>query len=151
MSEQENQPQQSSDNKRKEQDEEGGDLEKLPDELEGLPPQLRRVVQATLSMQRISSSSLVSPIQDKITEQHITRILDILEKDDERAFADTQSARKYNLITIIIFLLFFGFLTIFLVNKDVVVYQEILKIIIIFGGGFGSGFGYKGYLDRKRK
>ncbi|WP_276751644.1 hypothetical protein [Chlorogloeopsis fritschii] len=102
-------------------------------------------------MQRISSSSLISPIQDKINEQHISRILDIVEKDDDRAFADTQSARLYNLITIIIFLVFFGFLTYFLVNKDVVVYQDILKIIIIFGGGFGSGFGYKGYIDRKRK
>ncbi|MDM9384887.1 hypothetical protein QUB80_29965 [Chlorogloeopsis sp. ULAP01] len=74
---------------------------------EDLPPPLRRVVQATLSMQRVSSSSLISPIQDKINEQHISRILDIVEKDDERAFADTQSARLYTLITIIIFLVFF--------------------------------------------
>ncbi|XZO04019.1 MAG: hypothetical protein ACM65L_09970 [Microcoleus sp.] len=48
-------------------------------------------------------------------------------------------------------LVFFGFLTVFLVNKDIAVYQEILKIIIIFGGGLGSGFGLKGYLDRKNK
>lgn len=102
-------------------------------------------------MQRISSSPLVSPIQEKINEEHISRILDIVENDDERSFADAESARKYNLITIIVFLTFFGFLTIFLVNKDVAAYQEILKIIIIFGGGFGSGFGYKGYLNRKSK
>ncbi|ARV60813.1 hypothetical protein BZZ01_21285 [Nostocales cyanobacterium HT-58-2] len=149
MSEQENEFKKSSDKNPKE---EGENLEKLPAEIEELlPPQLRRVVQATLSMQRISSSPFVSPIQEKINEQHISRILDIVEKDDERAFYDTQSARKYTLITIVIFLLFFGGLTVFLVSKNVALYQDILKIIIIFGGGFGSGFGYKGYLDRKNK
>lgn len=150
MSESENKPKQNSDEISK-NEEEKGDLEKLPDELEEiLPPQLRKVVQATLSMQRVSSSSLVSPISEKINEKHITQILNIVEKDDERAFADTQSARRYFLITLIIVLLFFGGLTVFLVNKDVAVYQELLKIIIIFGGGFGSGIGFKGYLDRKK-
>ncbi|MBH8573269.1 hypothetical protein I8752_09610 [Nostocaceae cyanobacterium CENA369] len=151
MSEQENEPQQGLDEKQKRQKDEVGNVEKLSEELEELPPQLKRFVQATLSMQRISSSSLVSPIQEKINEQHISRILDIVEKDDERAFADTESARKYTIFTIIIFLVFFGSLTIFLVNKDIAVYQEILRIIIIFGGGFGSGFGYKGYLEKRRK
>ncbi|BAY81290.1 hypothetical protein NIES267_07660 [Calothrix parasitica NIES-267] len=46
-------------------------------------------------------------------EKHITKILDIVEKDDERAFADTQSARRYFLITLIIVLVFFGCLTVF--------------------------------------
>ncbi len=41
----------------------------------------------------------------------------------------------------------FVFLTVFLVNKDVAVYQDILKILIIFG----SGLGFKIYLDRKNK
>jgi hypothetical protein len=151
MPEQENEAQQIPEKKQKTPEEKESDLENINNELEELPPQLRRFVQATLSMQRISSSSLVSPIQDKINEQHITQILDIVEKDDARTFADSQSARVFNLVTILIFLAFFTFLTIFLVNKDVVVYQDILKIIVIFGGGFGSGFGYKGYLDRKRK
>ncbi|MEM6401633.1 MAG: hypothetical protein AAF757_15585 [Cyanobacteria bacterium P01_D01_bin.116] len=151
MSESENESKQSSEqiSKKKEEEE---NLEKLPDELEEiLTPQLRKVVRGTLSMQRFSSSSSVFPILEKINEQHISKILDIAEKDDERAFTDTESARKYNLITLIIVLIFFGVLTVFLVNKDVVVYQEILKIIISFGGGFGSGIGFKGYLDRKNK
>lgn len=149
MSESENESKQSSD--KISNNEEEGDLEKLSDELEQLPPQVRKVIETTLSMRGISSSSLISPISDKINEQHIDKILDIVEKDDERAFTDTQSARQYFLITLIIVLGFFGSLTVFLVNKDVAVYQELLKIIIIFGGGFGSGFGYKGYVDRKNK
>ncbi|WP_242046077.1 MULTISPECIES: hypothetical protein [Calothrix] len=101
-------------------------------------------------MSRFSATSS-SPILDKINQQHITTILESVEKDSERAFIDAQQARKYNLILILIFVTVFVFLTIFLVNKDVTVYQDILKILIIFGGGFGSGLGFKIYLDRKNK
>ncbi|MDY6802795.1 MAG: hypothetical protein SXA11_03180 [Cyanobacteriota bacterium] len=127
-----------------------GDLEIVSEDLENLPPEVKRVVEASLSIQRFSSGSF-SPIQQKITEQHISKILENVEKDDERAFADAQSARKYALIYTIILVISFGFLTVFLVNKDVALYQDFFKIIIIFGGGFGSGFGFKSYRDRKGK
>jgi hypothetical protein len=149
MSEPESQSEKQPDPKKAE-DLESGDLEAISSELENLPPDVKRFMQATLSMQRISKP-LVSPILEKVNENHISKILEIAEKEDERLFADTQSARKYTLINTILILVFFGFLTVFLVNKDIAVYQEILKIIIIFGGGLGSGFGLKGYLDRKNK
>lgn len=91
---------------------EGGDLEKIAPELANLPPEVQRVVQATLSMQQISTP-FVSPILGKVNENHISKILEITEKQDERAFADTQSARKYTLINTILVLIFFGFLTVF--------------------------------------
>jgi hypothetical protein len=125
-------------------------IEKIPDELENLPPEIKREIRTFLSMGRLSASSS-SPILDKINQQHITKILDSVEKDSERAFIDAQETRKYNLIAICIFVAVFMFLTAFLVNKDVAVYQDILKIIIIFGGGFGSGLGFKIYLDRQKK
>ncbi|HEY9848568.1 MAG TPA: hypothetical protein V6D28_03850 [Leptolyngbyaceae cyanobacterium] len=129
-----------------------GGIEKFPEELENLPPQIKREITAILSMQRISGAiSPLSPIREKINEQHISKILEIAEKDDERAFADTQSARIYGFLTFIVAIGFLVFLTVFLVNKDVAVYQDVLKLLIIFGGGFGSGFGFKGYLDRKKK
>lgn len=150
MSGKESESNESSDKKREEQNSQGGDLEKLPAELNDLPPEIKRVVQATLSMQRISTP-FVSPLQEKINEEHISKILDIVEKDDERTFADAQSSRKYTLINTVIILTFFGFLTVFLVNKDVEVYREVLKLAIAFAGGLGSGFGLKGYLDKKSK
>lgn len=39
----------------------------------------------------------------------------------------------------------------FLVNKDLETYRELLKLLIIFAGGLGSGFGLKGYVDKKNK
>ncbi|MBD2039290.1 hypothetical protein [Microcoleus sp. FACHB-672] len=140
------------DEEAKQGEQEVGSIEKFPEELENLPPELKRGITALYSMQRFSGPiSPLSPIRDKINEQHISKILEISEKDDERAFADTQSARIYGFLTFIVALGFLGFLTVFLVNKDVAVYQDVLKLLIIFGGGFGSGFGYKGYLDRKKK
>ncbi|MBD2776296.1 hypothetical protein [Iningainema tapete] len=137
--------------KKKEEQDKPGKLKQLPDELEDLPPELKRVVEAAFSIQRISSTPLLSPIQDKINESHISKILEIVEKDDERTFADAQASRKYTLINTIIILLVFVFLTVFLVNKDVEIYRELLKLSIAFAGGLGSGFGLKGYLDRKNK
>jgi hypothetical protein len=148
MSGKESESNESSDKRRK--DDEEGNLETINTELENLPPEVKRVVQATLSMQRISMP-LTSYYQDKINEEHISKILDIVAKDDERTFADTQSARKYTLINTIIVLIFFGSLTVFLVNKDVEIYREVLKLSIAFAGGLGSGFGLKGYLDKKSK
>ncbi len=152
MSNQENESTKEFEQTKDEQDSESRYIEKLPEELNNLnlPPEIKKEIRTFLSMGRFSESS-ISPILDKINQQHITKILESVEKDSERAFIDVQEARKYNLVAICIFVALFVFLTVFLVNKDVAVYQDILKILIIFGGGFGSGLGFKIYLDRKNK
>lgn len=53
MFDKESESREGAEKKRQEQASEDGDLENLPAELEELPPQLKKVVQATLSMQRI--------------------------------------------------------------------------------------------------
>ena len=70
-------------------------------------------------------------------------MLDIAEQDNEREFEDTKLTKLYNLVTLVIILVFLGFITVFLGNKDLSTYQDIIRILIIFGGGFGAGFGYK--------
>ena len=150
MSNEEKKSNRNSEQEGEKQLDDGGELEKIARDIENLPPEEKRFIDASLSIQSIFSPS-VSPILEKINEQHISQILEIAAKDDERAFADLQSSRKYAFINTIILVVAFGILTVFLVNKDVALYQEILKIIIIFGGGFGSGFGFKLYQDRKSK
>jgi len=90
-----------------------------------------------------NSSSLIHSLEDKISSEHISTMLNIAEQDNKRGFEDTKSVRLYNLITLVIVLVFLGFLTVFLANKDLSTYQDVIRIIIIFGGGFGAGFGYK--------
>lgn len=64
MSEQESQSEKQPEPKKVE-DSEGGDLEAIAPELANLPHEVKRFVQATLSMQRISTP-LVSPILEKV-------------------------------------------------------------------------------------
>ncbi|KAF3980377.1 MAG: hypothetical protein HFP76_02340 [Methylococcales symbiont of Iophon sp. n. MRB-2018] len=91
-----------------------------------------------------------NPLTQKLTSQHIDKILEISEKDDERVFKDAGESRKYTLIYIVIFSVLFVFLTVFLVGSDVELYKEIVKLFAIFLGGLGSGFGIKGYMDRNK-
>jgi hypothetical protein len=83
-------------------------------------------------------------------ETHVTKILELAEKDDERAFADAQASKKYILGYVLIFSVLFIFATVFLVGQNTELYKEMLKLLAMFLGGLGSGFGLKGYLDRKK-
>ena len=81
MSENKPESNESSDSNRKEE-KEGGDLENITEELENLPPEVKRIMQATLSMQRFSMP-LTSSFQEKINEEHISTILESVEKDSK--------------------------------------------------------------------
>ena len=115
-------------------------------DLEDLPEEAQAVMKMILSSRSIStrsSSSLPGSLSNKINTEHISKMLDIAEQDNAREFEDTKLARIYNLITLVIILIFLGFITVFLGNKDLSTYQDIIRILIIFGGGFGAGYGYK--------
>lgn len=120
----------------------------LPPEMEFLkdaPSELRNVV---MSMQRISGP-MPHPLSNKINENHINKILDLAEKDGERVFADTSQSRKYTFAYLMVFSILFIFCTVFLVGKDTELYKELLKLLAVFAGGLGSGFGIKSYMDKK--
>lgn len=89
--------------------------------LEKLPPEIKKVMEVGFSMQRFSGP-LPSPFLNKINETHVTKILELAEKDDERAFADTQASRKYILGYVLIFAMLFVFATIFLVGQNTELY-----------------------------
>lgn len=117
---------------------------------EKLPPEVKKVMEIGFSMQRFSGP-VPSPFLAKINETHVTKILELAEKDDERAFADAQSSKKYIFGYVLIFSVLFIFATVFLVGQNTELYKEILKLLAMFLGGLGSGFGLKGYLDRKKE
>ena len=109
-----------------------------------MPEDDRAVIEMILSSRSVlTRSSLPGSLSNKINTEHISKMLDIAEQDNEREFKDTKLSRLYNLITLVIVLIFLGFITVFLGNKDLSTYQDIVRILIIFGGGFGAGYGYK--------
>ncbi|MBF0472572.1 MAG: hypothetical protein HQK91_07390 [Nitrospirae bacterium] len=130
-------------------------IDQIPHEIQDqIPPEIKRLIVSTGSFH----GQVDSPITKKINEEHITKIIELSgkeidnnEKENERYFSDAQSSRRYNLTYVIIFCLMFGFITVYLCSTDTSLYKEVIKSLILYGGGFGSGFGYKIYSDNKNK
>jgi hypothetical protein len=135
---------------KKEEKQEGKEQIIEGDIFKQLPPEVQKVVEIGFSMQRFAGP-LPPPFLTKINEEHISKILESADKGDERSFTDAQSSKKYILLYVLIFSALFVFATVFLVGKDVELYKEILKLLAVYLGGLGSGFGLKGYLDRKKE
>jgi hypothetical protein len=85
-------------NEKEEKDvEENKDIDSAePELLKNLPPEAKKVLEIGMSMHRFGP--MPNPIAEKINEKHIDKILDISEKDDERAYKNTGETRKYTLI-----------------------------------------------------
>lgn len=100
-------------------------------------------------MQRISGP-IPNPVLSKLNEKHIDKILEISSKEEDNSFKDSQSNKKFNFAYFIVMVLLIIFLVVFLVKDYKDILLELSKIGIAIVGGFGGGFGYKTYLDRKR-
>lgn len=131
--------------RREEEEKEGINAEILED----LSPEVKKVVEMGFSMQRYSGS-MPNPLLSKLNEKHISDIIDIGKQEESNSYKDAQSNKIYNLLYVILGVGVFIFLLVFLVGKDKDLLMEILKIIVIFGGGFGGGIGYKTYLNKKK-
>jgi lipopolysaccharide export LptBFGC system permease protein LptF len=107
---------------------------------------------ARLMMSSFSQTS--NPLAEKLTENHIDKVLDNSEKDSEREFEldklelkDQQSSKWFFLAIFIISLIFIGFIIVYLSNVDKETMRFVLGIIVGFIGGFGA----KGLLPQSKK
>lgn len=79
-----------------------------------------------------------NPIADKVTSDHITQLISSSDVQDSRDRKERKSERNYNLLLLIIGIIFIGFLIVFLQkNEDLLI--KIVIAIISFIGGFGFG------------
>lgn len=112
----------------------------IPEEiLEAIPEEERGKVAGIIKQTMISGVMRRSnPIADKITSEHITQLISKSDDQDKRDRSERKEERNYNLILIIIALVFIGFLIVFLQsNEDLLI--KIVIGIISFLGGFGFG------------
>ena len=131
--------------------EEGSELEKSSEGLElldRLPADARKVVEMGMSIHRFGP--MPNPLTEKLTESHIDKMLEMSSKGNERAFEDSKASRRYTLVYVLLAIALFVFLTIYLVDVDQALWLEILKLLAVFVGGFGGGFGVKSYFSRNR-
>ena len=78
------------------------------------------------------------PIAEKITTEHISKILENVDVQDKRDRDERKSEKNYQIIFLLIGLVFMGLLIFFLKDDKDLLYKIIIAIIS-FIGGFGIG------------
>lgn len=133
-------------------------LESAPPEivqvLEKVPPEVRRQFVAFFSM--ITSRGpmpdpIVSKLADKVTEEHITKLIETLNIDSEREFKDCQLGRLFQFGIAFIGLIFFGFLVVQLKSTNPDLLMDLVIGVASFLGGLGAGLGYMAIKGRGRR
>ena len=123
-----------------------------PELLDKLPPEIRQQVILMMSHQRIGLSP--NPLSNKITSDHIGKIIESTEKDSEREFElnkleliDQKTSRWFFLAIFVIALVFVGFIIVFLSNVDKETMRFVLGLIV----GLIGGFDIKELLPKSKK
>lgn len=114
--------------------------ELIPEEiLEAIPAEDRGKVVSIIKQSMFSGvMRRGNPISEKITEEHITKLIEKSDNQDVRDREERKSQRNYNLLLLIIGLVFLGFLIVYLKEDKELLYKIIIAIIS-FVGGFGIG------------
>lgn len=107
-------------------------LEKIPEEDRG---RVESIVKQTMISGVMRRNN---PIADKITTEHISQLILKSDDQDKRDRKERKGERQYNVLLILIGIVFVGFLIVFLQeNEDLLI--KVVIAIISFVGGFGFG------------
>ena len=127
-------------------------VDDIPTELEEAFRDAPKEVQRFMAMFRSGPMSPpMHPLFNKFTDAHIDKFLDYSQKDDENTYSLYKSGRWFSLSYVLIGAGFLIFLIAFLANNNKELLADIIKILVIFAGGIGGGFGLKSHLEKKKK
>lgn len=122
-----------------------------PDEQDRRVPDVQAMGELSAMFTSIGSSGpMHHPIFGKFESEHVTMFLEHAHKSDESASKYRSSNRWFRLGYVGIVVVFFVFLTVFLLPDQSVVYFDILKGLALFLGGAGGGYGLRMFQDRSR-
>ena len=109
--------------------------------LQHLPPEQRRVVEQSFSLLYQYQGPGVNPVLSKIDGEHVHKILEGIENDNQRMYQDRDRGRSHNRFLAIVgvagFLLVSG---LFLWAQQSNLLKDVLTWLAIFVGGLGVGF-----------
>ncbi len=117
--------------------------EEVSEALEEMPPKMRRHITMAMMQQTSTRGIIGHPLFEKFNEKHIDKFLDYSQRDDDNEFKYKSTNRWFYLLYSILGISLFVFLVIFLLPNDRELLIDIFKLIIVFGGGLGSGYGLK--------
>jgi len=124
--------------------EKGGDEDSIiPEELlEQIPKEERGKVVSIIRQTMFSGiMGRRNPIADKISGEHITKMIDESAKDSEREYKEKKNQRWFVFGVILIGTALLIFLTLYLAKDNETTFMNILIPILAFLGGMGAGYG----------
>lgn len=110
-----------------------------------IPAEFQQMMMATFQ----GTTRPNNPLLEKMTEAHVDKYLDYLQRDDDFEHKYKASNRWFYLVYVVIAVIVLGALVIFLLPKDRDLLNDIIQIIVAFAGGVGSGFGIKSWQDNR--
>lgn len=120
-----------------------GTAERIYEEvLEGVPVEKREIIERMLTVQsmRISGIDSDMAISEKLTSEHITKVLDGSLENMRCEYNEKKNKRKFSLIILIVIII--AMLTVILVLKDLPdLMEKIVLSISSLGAGFLGGYG----------
>lgn len=118
--------------------------------LDAAPPQFRKIFAEMGMIHTTKTAPFPNALLDKVNPGHIDKFLDYNHKEDENIYNLQSSGRWFQLAYVSMAFLFLVFLVVFLSGNNQGLLNDILKILVVFAGGFGSGFGFKSYTEKRK-
>ena len=119
-------------------------------ELAKIPEPIRsKIIAFFQSQSTFMSRPFAHPLFEKFTPEHISSFLEFAHQDDINDYKLKSSNRIFHLCYILLFIGLLVFLIVYLLPNYKEVLFEILKILVIFTGGFGIGYGYKIWKEKR--
>ena len=129
----------------------GGSGSKPPeiaDAISKMPPDVKRMFEM-FAVTATSGGPRYHPIFDKFEKAHVDKFLDNIKAEEEHEYRYHSAGRFFGLGYVVLAALGFGWLIYFLLpqHKDILI--DVIKIVVVFAGGFGSGVGWKAHKSKR--
>ena len=118
----------------------------LPAGLKDAPPQVRRVFEWMATS--FSTGPQAHPLIQKFGPEHIDKFLDYAHEDDRRDHEHRRAGRWFGLFYYVFSVGILLALVWLLLPQHKELLVELIKILVVFAGGFGAGYGIKARRSR---
>jgi hypothetical protein len=122
------------------------DFSDILSEIKNAPSEVRQQMMSNLSMSFIESRTsrrASNPLFEKMTEGHIDKYLDYIQRDDDNEYELRRTNRKYYIFIFVFSLIFLAVSVAYLLPIDKEFLLTFLQILVAVAGGIGAGYGLK--------
>jgi hypothetical protein len=122
-----------------------------PEVLNKLPPQARAQVESIFASAAFYGP-VPNPIAQKVTSEHVGKLLENEARGTELEAADRKDARRFAVgFSAFIALLVVALILVLTLTDHADVLDDVIRALVLFGGGFGGGFGFSEWRHKRER